>query len=124
MKWLALMAGGGLGALLRTWLTIWVDERFVSPFPWGTFCVNLGGCFLIGVLATLIDEEHFASPTVRLFAITGVLGAFTTFSTFGIESWRLIEEGRIAFAFANAAGSVSLCLLGVAIGVAAVRGLT
>ncbi len=124
VKWLALIAGGGLGTLLRTGLTVWIDERFTSPFPWGTLCVNVGGCFLIGVLATLIDEERFASPAVRLFAITGVLGAFTTFSTFGIETWRLFEEGRAAIAIANVMGSVALCLLGVAMGVAVVRGLT
>ena len=123
MKWLALAAGGGIGASLRYALSLWVDQRFASNFPWGTLSVNFVGSFLLGLLITVLDQRGLTSPAIRLFLITGVLGAFTTFSTFSIETLRLIETGRLPLAAANMAGSVGVCLLAVAVGVALARGL-
>jgi len=123
MKWLALVAGGGIGASLRYALSIWVDQRFSSSFPWGTLSVNFVGCFLIGLLITALDQRGLTSPALRLFLITGVLGAFTTFSTFSMETLQLIEFGRLPLAAANMAGSVGVCLLAAYTGVAAARGL-
>jgi CrcB protein len=122
VKWVALFLGGGIGASLRYLLAVLVDARAGSPFPWGTLSVNFLGCFTIGLLATLAEERGIGtSPTLRLFAITGVLGSFTTFSTFGLESLRLMESGRLHLAAANAFGSLAVCLVAVALGIAAAR---
>jgi CrcB protein len=123
MKWLALMAGGGVGASLRYALSIWVDQRLVSSFPWGTLLVNFVGSFLIGVLVTIFEERGLTSPALRLFWITGVLGAFTTFSTFSLETLRLMEAGRLYLATANIAGSVAVCVLAAFAGIAMGRSL-
>ena len=124
VKWVALIAGGGLGAVFRYAVTAWIGQRMPSVFPWGTLGVNLIGCLFIGVVATLLDEGEFANPTLRVFAITGLLGAFTTFSTVGLESLRLLESGRLALVFANTVGSLTLGILAVAAGAAIARSFT
>lgn len=121
MTWLLVFAGGGLGALFRYELGGWVQARAGTAFPWGTLAVNAIGCLVIGWLATWIDERSGASAAWRSFAIPGLLGGFTTFSAFGLETWRLVEAGRLAAAGANAAGSFTLCLVAVALGVAIAR---
>lgn len=117
MKWLILFAGGGLGAVMRFALALWVDERAQVPFPWGTLAVNVVGCFLIGLVATLADEHRLLAPGVRLFLVAGVLGGFTTFSTFSLETWRLVEEGLPGLALGNAAASFGACAVAVIVGV-------
>ena len=117
------MAGGALGAVLRFTLTTWVDQRFHSAMPWGTLLVNVTGCLVVGILATLADERGLITQNVRIFLITGLLGALTTFSTFGIETLRLIEAGRLPLALANSLGSVGACLIAVAGGVAIARAI-
>jgi len=109
--------------MLRFALALWVDERLPSVFPWGTLAVNAAGCFLIGVLATLADVRGGVAPGVRLFLVAGLLGGFTTFSTFGLETWRLVEDGRWPLAAANAVGSVALGLVAVIVGVVLAREL-
>lgn len=121
VKWLALLAGGGLGAVLRFSLALWVDGRAGIHFPWGTLAVNVCGCFAIGVVATLADEHALVSPTLRLFLVTGLLGGFTTFSAFGMETWQLLEDGRALAALANGGGSVLAGLAAVVAGVAITR---
>lgn len=123
MKWVALLAGGGIGASLRYALSIWVDQRLVASFPWGTLLVNFVGSFLIGLLVSGLDQRGLTSPALRLFLITGVLGAFTTFSTFSLETVRLIDAGRLSMAAANMAGSVLVCLLAAIAGIALARSL-
>ncbi len=123
MKWVALLAGGGIGASLRYALSIWVDQRLVASFPWGTLLVNFVGSFLIGLLVSGLDQRGLTSPALRLFLITGVLGAFTTFSTFSLETVRLIDAGRLSLAAANMAGSVLVCLLAAIAGIALARSL-
>lgn len=123
MKWLALLAGGGIGASLRYALSVWVDQRLVSSFPWGTLLVNLIGSFLIGVLVSVFEQRGLTSPALRLFWITGVLGAFTTFSTFSLETMRLLDAGRLYLASANVAGSVVVCVLAAFAGIALARSL-
>ena len=117
MKWLILFAGGGLGAVMRFALALWVDERAQVSFPWGTLAVNVAGCFAIGLAATLADEHRLMSPGLRLFLVAGLLGGFTTFSTFGLETWRLVEDGLGTQAVVNAAGSIAACLVAVVAGV-------
>jgi CrcB protein len=123
MKWWLLFSGGGLGAMLRFALAGWVDQRLGPPFPWGTFVVNVSGCFVVGLVATLADEAGRLSPEARLFFIPGVLGGFTTFSTFGLESWRAFTEGQSAIALAYLAASVLGGLVAVAAGVITGRAL-
>jgi CrcB protein len=121
VRWLAVFAGGGLGALGRYWIGGWVQSHAGVSFPWGTLCVNATGCLAIGVLATLLEERALLGPAARLFLIVGVLGGYTTFSTFGIETWRLIEAGEWLRATANAVGSVAAGLAAVAAGVVVAR---
>lgn len=123
MKWLLLFVGGGVGASLRFALATWVDQRTPVPFPWGTLAVNAVGCFAIGVIATYADEHHVLSPGMRLFLVAGVLGGFTTFSTFGLETWALIEARAPWLALANALGSVVVALVSVILGVVIAREL-
>ena len=123
MKWLLLFAGGGAGAILRHALALWVDGRAGPGFPWGTFTVNVSGCFAIGVLATLADEHAAISPTTRLFFVSGLLGGFTTFSTFGMETWQLVEDGAGWMALANAGGSLGAGLVAIVVGVVLTRQL-
>lgn len=117
MKWLLLFGGGGIGAVLRYVATGLVDRQAGPPFPWGTLAVNVAGCLAIGLLVTLIEERGALSPSLRLFFVTGLLGGFTTFSTFGIETWQLLEEGHYWLALANPLASVGLGLTGVIVGV-------
>jgi len=117
VKWLVLFAGGGIGAVLRFALALWVDERAPVAFPWGTLAVNVSGCFLIGLVASLADEQHLLTPLMRLFLVAGVLGGFTTFSTFGLETWRLLEDGLSGFALWNVLASFGATLGAVAAGI-------
>jgi CrcB protein len=121
MTWLLVFTGGGLGALLRFELGGWVQAQGGTDFPWGTLAVNAIGCLAIGWVAAWMDERGGGSHAWRTFAIPGLLGGFTTFSAFGIETWRLLEAGRFAAAGANAAGSFGLCLAAVALGVMIAR---
>jgi CrcB protein len=123
VKWLLLFVGGGLGASLRFALATWVDQRAEVPFPWGTLAVNAVGCFAIGLLATFADEHHLLSAGARLFLVAGLLGGFTTFSTFGLETWQLIEDRAMWTAAANVLGSVAVGLVAVILGVLAAREL-
>ena len=86
MKILFVMVGGSLGALSRYGVSLLAASFFGSKFPWGTLIVNLAGCFLIGLSFSLAERGSFMNPSVRLFFVTGYLGALTTFSTFAIET--------------------------------------
>ncbi len=123
MKWLLLLLGGGFGAMLRFALALWIDERVGVHFPWGTLAVNVAGCFWIGVVATLADEHTLVSPALRLFLVTGLLGGFTTFSAFGMETWQLLEDGHALTAMGNAMANVVAGLAAVIAGVAITRGV-
>jgi fluoride exporter len=123
MKWWLLFAGGGTGAILRYAVGLWIEARSGPGFPWGTFAVNVAGCFSIGVLATLADEHTWITPAARLALVTGLLGGFTTFSAFGLETFELVEDGRTLLALANVSASVAAGLAAVAVGVALTRQL-
>ncbi len=123
MRWLILFAGGGLGAMLRFALALWVDERAQVSFPWGTLVVNVVGCFLIGLIATFADEHRLLTSAMRLFVIAGLVGGFTTFSTFGLETWRLVEEGLSGVALLNVPMSFSVTMVALIVGVVLGRSL-
>lgn len=86
-------AGAGVGGVLRYVAGTLIAERFPSRFPYGTLFVNVTGCFLIGVLITVLTEHWDVHPYWRLFLAVGVLGGYTTFSTFGYDAWILAREG-------------------------------
>jgi CrcB protein len=108
---LAIAAGGALGALLRFWVSGGVYQLLGRGFPYGTLAVNLLGSFLMGLLFVLLNERLAAAPELRAALLIGLLGAFTTFSTFSIETYHLIEQAAYLKALTNVLTSVLLCLL-------------
>ena len=105
-KWLSLVAGGIIGTVARYILAGTVYQFLGTTFPYGTLAVNLIGCFLIGFLAALSDEKFLLSPNMRILLMVGFCGAFTTFSTFMLETANLMKEGESLRAFTNVAASV------------------
>ena len=90
-KYLAVAAGGAVGAMLRYYLTLSGLSRVVQPFPLATFVINITGSFIIGFFLTLATERITISPHIRLAVAVGFVGAYTTFSTFEYETARLLE---------------------------------
>ncbi len=102
MKIVWVMLGGSIGALSRYGVSLLAAQLFGTKFPWGTLIVNLSGCFLIGLAFTLADRGFsIMSPSIRLFFVTGYLGALTTFSTFGLETVNAMRAGTQLVAMAN-----------------------
>jgi CrcB protein len=115
---LCVFVGGGLGALLRWWISGWVAERVGETFPWGTLVVNVTGCIAVGFLAGLFAPEGrwWATPEVRQFLILGVCGGYTTFSSFSLQTLNLLLDGQWLAGLANVGLSVVLCMVGVWLG--------
>ncbi|MFN2103817.1 MAG: fluoride efflux transporter CrcB [Candidatus Promineifilaceae bacterium] len=100
MNYIYIAIGGAIGAILRYLVSGWSYALLGTGFPWGTLAVNLIGSFLIGLIWQLFANAA-VSPNVRLLILTGGLGAFTTFSTFALESVNLFRDGDIGLGFAN-----------------------
>jgi CrcB protein len=109
-RYLVVALGGCFGAVIRYWLSGLVSERTTGDFPWGTLVVNLAGSFFIGLFLTMALEIFSWGIEWRLFLATGVLGAFTTFSTFSYETLSLLREGMFLIALANVAAQLVGCL--------------
>lgn len=120
-KVLAIAMGAAVGANLRYWIAVWATQRLGTAWPYGTFIVNLLGCLLIGVLATLAATRMPLSEPLRLLLVTGLLGGFTTFSTFGYEGATLLVSGDWLGAGLYIGGSVAAGLLAVVVGAGLVR---
>lgn len=118
---LAVAAGGAIGASLRWWLAGAIQRASGSSFPWGTFAVNAIGSFLLGFLFVYLIERSTFGEIPRLLITVGLLGAFTTFSTYSLESIRLLEEGALDIAAGNIIGQVLLCLSLTWFGIQAAR---
>ncbi len=119
---LLVFLGAGLGGVLRHGLTL-LAARSGASFPWGTLAVNVGGCLAMGVLSAWLSTragEPWSAPA-RLFALTGVLGGFTTFSAFSLDAAALWERGEPGLAAAYVGASVLGSLAGVAAGLALAR---
>ena len=109
---LAIAVGGALGALARYGLSVGVSASLGPNFPFGTLAVNLLGSVAMGICFVLFVERSGVSPELRLGIMTGFLGAFTTFSTFSLETLHLLDAGRLVAGIVNIIGSVVLCVLG------------
>lgn len=120
---LVIALGGGLGALARYGVAKWLPTE-PGRFPWGTFLTNVTGCLLIGVLMVLVVEVLRTHPLVRPFFGVGVLGGFTTFSTYAVETRELLRPGAVVLAFAYLAGTLLTAGLAVLAGVALTRSIT
>jgi fluoride exporter len=95
---IAISLGAIGGALSRYYLTLWCTHQFGADFPYGTWVINLSGCFLMGFIATLALDVNLISPDLRLLLTTGFLGAYTTFSTYGLDTLNLLQMQHWAIA--------------------------
>jgi fluoride exporter len=120
---LAIAAGGGVGALLRYWVSTGTHALLGRGFPYGTLTVNVLGSLLMGFLYVWLLDRVVTGPVVRAFLLIGLLGGFTTFSTFSIESLNLIEAGQMMKALVNVLLSVTVCLTAAGLGVLIARQL-
>jgi CrcB protein len=102
----AVAIGGALGSVLRYSISTWFAERVGSSFPWGTFFINVSGSFLIGIVLQLALSRTGFNPYFRLFFATGILGGYTTFSTYSFEIYNLAGSAPPLQSLAYALGSV------------------
>jgi fluoride exporter len=117
MTWMAVAIGGALGSAARHGVNVLMGRLVHRPVPYATAAVNLLGCLAIGTLAGLLASNRLQmSQTLRAFVFVGVLGGFTTFSSFGLDTFTLGREGSASLAFWNVAAQVGLGLLAVAAG--------
>lgn len=113
---LYIFIGGGTGSILRYLCTVLINSRHTTFFPWGTFCVNIIGCILIGFFYTITSKIP-VSNEVRMMLTIGICGGFTTFSTFCNESLGLLKDGHYLVFLSYAAGSFIIGLLGIVFGI-------
>ena len=107
--------GSFIGGVLRYSISQFVQTKFLSAFPFGTFAVNIIGCFAIGMVFALSEKTNM-SPEMRLFLATGICGGFTTFSAFSNETFSLMRNGQLFYASAYITSSVLFGLLATFIG--------
>jgi len=122
-KTLLVGLGGFVGASARYLVGGVVYRYLPATFPYATVFVNVSGCFGIGFLAVLVEERYLLGPGARLFWMIGVLGGYTTFSTFGYETIALVREGSHGAALLNVGGQMVLALLAVWLGAIMARWL-
>ncbi|MET3841186.1 fluoride efflux transporter CrcB [Bradyrhizobium sp. OAE829] len=124
MSYLLVFVGGGLGASLRHFINL-TCARCIGPgFPWGTIIINISGSTVMGLIAGYLALKGEASQPWRLFLMTGILGGYTTFSAFSLDTAVLYERGELGLAAAYIIGSVVLSIAGLFAGLALVRHLT
>jgi len=115
-RYMVVLAGAGLGGLARYVLGTWIMAKYGGRFPLGTFLINVSGAFLIGVLMTLLTERWQPHPNWRLFLVVGVLGGYTTFSSFEYETLQAVRDGERWIGLLYVAGSVVLGYMAVWLG--------
>ena len=114
---LLLLLGGAFGTGCRYYLGLWFYSFVERPvFPYANLVINVSGSFLMGVLAELFETRWVVPPEVRVALLTGVLGGYTTFSSFAFETFGLLRDGEVGLALLNAVGSVVLGLAAVWLG--------
>jgi len=110
---LLIAIGGALGSVARYALSTFVLRVTGTLFPLGTFVVNVVGCLVFGAIAGAASQRVQLAPALRLFLLTGILGGFTTFSTYAFESFTLVRDGQFLWASINIAGQVIAGLVGL-----------
>jgi len=121
IKILMILAGGGLGALTRYTLGSQIDKSLNLSFPVGIFCVNLIGCFLIGLLVSLFENKFIFSENLKFFLIIGFLGSLTTFSTFALDNYNFLTQKNIILLFTNIFLTNTFGLLMVLLGIKTIK---
>ena len=124
MSYLLVFFGGGLGASLRHLINLTCARCLGPGFPWGTFIINITGSIVMGLIAGYLALKGESSQPWRLFLMTGILGGYTTFSAFSLDTAVLYERGELGLAAAYVLGSVVLSIAGLFAGLALVRHLT
>jgi len=109
--------GGAIGATARYWMAEFIHLFFERGFPLGTLIINVVGSFLMGFLAIILLQKFSHNLELRSFFLIGVLGAYTTFSTFALDTFNLFAGGRFTFAVLNIAFSVIFCIIAAGLGV-------
>jgi CrcB protein len=122
LTYLLVALGGAIGSVARAWLGVTAVRLVGSTFPWGTMLINVVGSAVIGIVAAsaLSPTRTLLTQEVRIFVMVGFCGGFTTFSSFSLQTFELLREGRPAAALANVALSVALCVAATAAGYTAV----
>lgn len=123
MTWqtyLGVMAGGAAGVGARLFLSNYIANQFGQSFPWGTLIVNVSGCFIIGLFSGITgpDGLFMTSPLVRQIITIGILGGFTTFSAFSLQTISLLADGEFFYGASNIVASLLFCLAGTWLGLA------
>lgn len=113
--------GGGLGSIARYLSQRWVTANYLQAFPWGTFAVNIAGCFLIGIFWGISFRSFDSNESWKLFLMTGLCGGFTTFSAFTLEGIGLLKEQKLALFFLYIGASVITGLLATYLGMRIAR---
>ena len=112
------LAGGALGTLFRYFLSSFIYSKVKAPsFPYANLIINVSGSLLIGLLAELLETRLLVSPTTRIALLTGVLGGYTTFSSFAFETFSLLRDGQVGLAMLNVSASMALGLGAVWLGI-------
>jgi CrcB protein len=119
---LLVAAGGAIGAAARYLAGLWIAARLGASFPWGTFFVNVTGSFLIGIVLVLVEGGTLPAEA-RLFLAVGILGGYTTFSSFSYETLQLLNGGDVVPVLFNTLGQLLIGLLAVYLGVVFARAL-
>jgi CrcB protein len=118
---LLIALGSSIGSIARYFCQKWFADTIQHSFPWGTFVVNILGCFLIGLIYGTAERTTLLSPQTRLFLITGLCGGFTTFSTFAFENMNLLRSGDITYALLYIAASILLGIGAVFAGIGLIK---
>ena len=117
-RYLVVLAGAGLGGLARYVAGTWIMAKYGGRFPLGTFVINVTGSFLIGALMTLFTVRFSPHPNWRLFLVVGILGGYTTFSSFEYETFQAVRDGARWMGMLYVTASVLVGYLGVWLGAA------
>jgi CrcB protein len=116
LKWVLIAIGGAFGSVLRYWFQGWVQRLAGSTFPFGTLAVNVTACFVIGLLGGFFAAHESIREEYRLGLTVGILGGYSTFSTFGIETFKLADNNEHSLAFLNVFVSCAAGLAAVWLG--------